>query len=235
METPVHIAESVFHVHHYISIQRGERPIKGTLPELLLLTDTEDQGQAIGVLFPWTPSRSGELLYLVIFYSVSSVDFSLLQQDREMGPHHRLVTNAADGEMLEKPRKARECSCVSITSLALLCPSTWETPYLTDEKETLERCSLKNNIVYGVSLLTFTMIPKKLWRKKLRMDQHWGFWHFHARILNIYNQKIRAHQSSSGSLAESSFSGLRFSLAAWFRTLKSFCALECLEYQKLTD
>lgn len=213
--------------------KEGERPIKGTPPELLLLTDTEDQGQAIGVLFPWTPSRFGELLYLVIFYSVSRADFSLLQQDREMGPHHRLLTNAADGEMLEKPRKARECSCVSITSLALLCPSTWETPYLIDEKETLE-ISLKNNIGYGVSLLTF-MIPKKLWRKKLRKDQHWGFWHFKARILNIYTQKIRAYQSSSGSLAESSFRGLRFSLAAWLRTSKSFCALECLEHQKLTD
>lgn len=86
----------------------------------------------------------------------------MLQQDREMGPHHRLPTNVADGEMLEKPRKARQCSCVSVTSLALLCLSTQETPYLIDEKETLERFSLKNKIVYGVSLLTFTTIPEKL-------------------------------------------------------------------------
>ena len=56
-----------------------------------------------------------------------------------------------------------------------------------------------------------------------------------ARTWNIYKQKTRAHQSSSGSLAGSSFRGLRFSPAEWLRTLKSFCALECLEYQKLTD
>lgn len=47
----------------------------------------------------------GELLYLVIFYSTSGADFSLLQQAWKMGSHHRLLTNATNGKMLEEPRK----------------------------------------------------------------------------------------------------------------------------------
>lgn len=100
-------------------------------------------------------------LYLVIFHLVSGADFSLLQQDREMSPHNRLPTNAADGKMLEEPRQ-RHCYHVTITGLVWMCPLTWETPYLIAEKETLERFSLENKIVYGMSLLPFTMIPKKL-------------------------------------------------------------------------
>lgn len=42
-----------------------------------------------------------------MFYPVSGGDFSLLQQDREMGPPHRLPTDAANGKMLEKPRDTK--------------------------------------------------------------------------------------------------------------------------------
>ena len=56
-----------------------------------------------------------------------------------------------------------------------------------------------------------------------------------ARILNVHKQKNRAHPSRSGSLAECSLRGPCFSPAEWLRTLNSFCALECLEYQRLID
>lgn len=60
--------------------------------------------------------------HLVTLYFMSRAHLRLLQQAHKMGSHHRLLTNAADGKMLEKPRKT-ETTDTSL-SLALLDMST---------------------------------------------------------------------------------------------------------------
>lgn len=109
MRTPVlsHCVEHVSCVSLHQCPRKWRALEKGLCLSSFCWLTQKTQRQAIRILFPWTPITLGERLYLVIFYLVSRVDFSLLQQDREMGPHHRLPTNAADSEMLEKPRKTK--------------------------------------------------------------------------------------------------------------------------------
>lgn len=46
--------------------------------------------------------------------------------------------------------KQTQCYYVTISSLASMCSFTWETPYPTAKKETLERFTLENKIVSDV-------------------------------------------------------------------------------------